>query len=437
MAFYIGAALLAFVTLSLVSVYLLASQELQNYTATKHGTLGREAARQLAAGGRPALERWLRNEAPIPADVTVYVLDSASRDILGRAVPDFYRSVIERYVTAPNDNAEPNYRPVRLAPQLVASNGESYAFMVLPNRIGLLGNTATTLGLLAVAALVIATIAWGIARAIGRPVGELQTVVRELASGHVEARAPLSLTARRDELGALAVDFNQMAEQIAALLASRQRLTSEMSHELRSPLARLQAALALAAHRGSMAEADLARIEREIGRMDQVITDLLRHSRLDAAAPMQRRLTRLDALLGQIVHDEEIEASAHGNRLALDCQRDLLVIGDPELLRSGFENLLRNAIRYAPPGTAVEVTAKGSASGHQILIEDRGPGVPEAMLEKIFEPYVRVADQTTGTGLGLAIARRVFAAHGGSISASPRIGGGLRVAVELPAAQLE
>jgi len=261
--------------------------------------------------------------------------------------------------------------------------------------------------------------------------------VRELASGHVEARAPLSLTARRDELGALAVDFNQMAEQIAALLASRQRLTSEMSHELRSPLARLQAALALAAHRGSMAEADLARIEREIGRMDQVITDLLRHSRLDAAAPMQRRLTRLDALLGQIVHDEEIEASAHGNRLALDCQRDLLVIGDPELLRSGFENLLRNAIRYAPPGTAVEVTAKGSASGHQILIEDRGPGVPEAMLEKIFEPYVRVADQTTGTGLGLAIARRVFAAHGGSISASPRIGGGLRVAVELPAAQLE
>lgn len=437
MAFYIGAALLAFVTLSLVSVYLLASQELQNYTATKHGTLGREAARQLAAGGRPALERWLREEAPIPADVTVYVLDSASRDILGRAVPDFYRSVIERYVTAPPGSTEPNYRPVRLAPQLVASNGESYAFMVLPNRIGLLGNTATTLGLLAVAALVIATIAWGIARAIGRPVGELQTVVRELASGRVAARAPLSLTARRDELGALAVDFNQMAEQIAALLASRQRLTSEMSHELRSPLARLQAALALAAHRGSMAEADLARIEREIGRMDQVITDLLRYSRLDAAAPMQQRLTRLDALLGQIVHDEEIEASAHGNRLALDCQRDLLVIGDPELLRSGFENLLRNAIRYAPPGTAVEVTAKVGASGHQILIEDRGPGVPEAMLEKIFEPYVRVADQTTGTGLGLAIARRVFAAHGGSICASPRIGGGLRVAVELPAAQLE
>jgi len=220
------------------------------------------------------------------------------------------------------------------------------------------------------------------------------------------------------------------------LLASRSQLMGELSHELRSPLARLQAALALAAHRGSIADNEVRRIETEVQRMDQVIGDLLKFSRLDAAAPIQQRLVRIDELLQALTRDEELEAAGRDCRIDLHAPSGEPVVGDPELLRSGFENVLRNAIRYAPPKSAVTVELARSADFHAVTISDRGPGVPSAQLEQIFEPYVRVPDGTGGTGLGLAIARRVFEAHGGSVTASLREGGGLCVRMQLPAARL-
>ena len=436
MALYIGAALIAFVALSLTSVYFVAAQQLENYTATKHSGLGREAAKVLTAGGRPALVTWLGEAAPIPPDVTVYVLDANSRDIRGQRLPKLYENFIRTSVVGTPAALDGNYRPVRLAPQLIGPNGESYALLVLPNRITLLGNALTTVGLLAAAILVIVTIAWAIARAVGRPIGELQRFVREFASGQTDARVPQQIAARRDELGSLAADFNRMAEQIARLLASRSRLMSELSHELRSPLARLQAALALAAHHGSIGAGELRRIDDEVRRIDRVIGDLLKFSRLDAAAPIQQRLVRLDELLQVLVRDEELEAAGRGCRLELRALSGEPVVGDPELLRSGFENILRNAIRYAPADSAVSVDVARAGDEYAVTIADRGPGVPPAYLERIFEPYVRVPDSTGGTGLGLAIARRVFEAHGGSVAASLREGGGLSVCVRLPAVQV-
>jgi two-component system sensor histidine kinase CpxA len=436
MALYIGAALVAFVVLSLASVWFVAAGELQNYTATKHSGLGREAARVLADGGREALVRWLQRDAAIPSDVTVYVLDGDSRDLRGQPLPRLYADFVRRSVVGPPERPDDAFRPVRLAPQLVGPDGQLYTFLVLPNRITLVGNALTTLGLLAVAILVIATVAWWIARSVGRPVGELQRVVRELASGQTEARVPAALAARGDELGSLAADFNRMAEQITGLLASRARLMGELSHELRSPLARLQAALALAAHRGAVGEGELARIEAEIRRMDRTIGDLLKFSRLDAAAPIQQRLVRLDELLAGLLRDEELEAAGRGCRLELDAAPGEPVVGDPELLRTAFENVLRNAIRYAPAGSVVSVALRREGGWQQVLVADRGPGVPQSFLARIFEPYVRVPDGSEGTGLGLAIARRALEAHGGSIAARPREGGGLEVAMRLPAAQV-
>jgi two-component system, OmpR family, sensor kinase len=439
MALYIAAALLAFVALGVASVAFVASVQLESYTATKQSPLGRQAAAVLAAGGRPALERWLRTDAAVPADVTAYVLDSSSQDILGRPVPRAYAGFVRDFVTGPPEPSGSNFRPVHLAPQLVAPDGSVYSFLVLPNTIDLWGSPATALGLAIVALLVIASVAWFIARTFGRPIGELQRAVRELALGHTEARVPAAIASRRDELGALAADFNRMADRLAALLASRQQLMGELSHELRSPLARLQAALELAGHRGSIGDAERGRIGQEIRRMDGVIGDLLRFSRLDAAATVGKRLVRLDELLTELVRDEEIEAAARPCRLVLATSPGLTVVGDPDLLRSGFENILRNAIRFAPPDSAVDVGAVRVGQELSITLSDRGPGVPEELLTRIFEPYVRGPNSTrdaSGTGLGLAIARRVFEVHGGSVGATLRPGGGLSVTVRLPAAQL-
>lgn len=439
MALYIAAALLAFVAFGVVSVAFVASVQLQSYTATKQSPLGRQAAAVLAAGGRPALERWLRDEAKVPADVTAYVLDQSSRDILDRPVPHAYARFVRDFVTGPPEPPGSNFRPVHLAPQLVAPDGSVYAFLVLPNTIDLWGSRATAIGLALVALLVISSVAWLIARAFGRPIGELQRAVRELALGHTEARVPAAIAERRDELGALAADFNRMADRLAALLAGRQQLMGELSHELRSPLARLQAALELAGHRGSIGDPERERISSEVKRMDRVIGDLLRFSHLDAAATVGKKLVRVDELLAELVRDEEIEANARPCRLALRATPGLTVLGDPDQLRSGFENILRNAIRFAPPGTAVELAAARTDGELQVTIQDRGPGVPPELLTRIFEPYVRGphnASDTSGTGLGLAIARRVFEVHGGGVTAAPRAGGGLSITVRLPMAQL-
>ncbi len=433
MALYIGTALVAFVVLSLASVWFVAAGELENYTATKHGGLGREAARVLNAGGRPALVRWLDSEAAIPRDVTVYVLDAQSIDLRGQPLPDLYADFVRRSVVGAPQERQDRYRPVRLAPQLVGPEGELYTFLVLPNRITLVGNALTTVGLLAVAILVIATVAWWIARSVGRPVGELQRAVRDLASGQTDARVPAQIAERGDELGSLAADFNRMAGQISGLLASRSRLMGELSHELRSPLARLQAALALAAHHGTIGASEVERIEAEIGRMDRVIGDLLKFSRLEAALPVPQRLVRLEALLQALLRDEELEAGGRGCRLELLATAGPPVLGDPELLRTAAENVLRNAIRYAPIGSVVTVELRRGPDWQCVRIADRGPGVPTGFLERIFDPYVRVSEGSDGTGLGLAITRRVLEAHGGTAVARLREGGGLEVELRLPA----
>ncbi len=438
MALFVGAALAMFTALAVGSLALVASQELANYTATRHGNLGRQAAAILTERGQNGLQQWLRDEAQIPSDVTVYVLDDRGRDLLGRALPDLYRSFIERSVVRPGLAETAQFRPVRLAPQLIAPDGSRYSFLVLPNRIGILGSPATTLGVLAAALLVIASIAWLIARTFARPMAELQVTVRELASGQTSARVPAAISGRRDEIGALATDFNAMAERIDALLANRQQLMSELSHELRSPLARLRATVGLAEHRGGLSATESRRIEQEIARMDRLIGDLLRYSRLEASVPPQRRLVRLESLLQELVDDEELEARAGRVRLVLRSGQELKVVGDPILLRSAVENVVRNAIRHSPSDAAIDIDASAAGSDVMIRIADRGPGVPADQLERIFEPFVRAAgsvDDDRGSGLGLAIARRVCAAHGGQIAAALRDGGGLCVTIRLPLAQ--
>lgn len=440
MALYIGAAIAGFVLLGLASLVLVASKQLENYLLAREGTLGRDASRVLAEGGAPALRQWMTTPGTLPDGVALYVLDGEGRDLGGQALPPQYERFVERFVLGAVRDEDEYFRPIRLAPLLIAPDGQRYAFLLLPERIAPWGSAAALAALILAALIVIAVVAALIARAFGRPISDLQSVVRALADGRITSRAPEALTVRQDELGALARDFDAMAMQIENLLASRQQLMRDMSHELRSPLARLQAAIALAERKNPLPQAEHARIVAELGRMNQAIGDVLRLTRLESEPIRSKHLLKLDEFLSDLVSDERDEAAAREVNLVLDSMASLEVVADPPLLRSGFENVLRNAIRYAPLHSTVEIKAFLDIKDEKnilVTIEDRGPGVPPEMLERIFEPYTRLsadADDGQGSGLGLAIARRVFEAHGGRITAEVAEPCGLRVRILLPAA---
>jgi len=232
------------------------------------------------------------------------------------------------------------------------------------------------------------------------------------------------------------------------LLESKQQLLRDVSHELRSPLTRLQLALSLARRPDAAVERQLARIETEADRLEHLIARILKLVRLERpASALEGVPVDVGQLLETIAQDVAIEAEARSCTVTLRTEAGLRVAGDPELLRSAFENVIRNAVRYGASGSAVEVRGSrgapapggAAATGEQIevIVRDHGPGVPEKDLKLIFEPFYRVdaaRDRAVGgDGLGLAIAARAIAAHGGSIEAHNAPDGGLEVAMRLPA----
>jgi len=239
----------------------------------------------------------------------------------------------------------------------------------------------------------------------------------------------------------LASDLDTMSERVRNLLELKQQLLRDVSHELRSPLARLQLALSLARRQENTGvERQLARIACEADRLEELIARTLTLARLER--PMQGlESVPLDIaeLLTNIVSDVGIEAEARGSTVALATDRPLPVKGDPELLRSAMENVIRNAVRYGPPGSKVGIESRRRGTQIEVMVRDSGPGVPEKDLELIFEPFYRVDAARNravgGDGLGLAIAARAVGIHGGRIQARNLDAGGLVVQLSLPALQ--
>jgi two-component system, OmpR family, sensor histidine kinase CpxA len=280
------------------------------------------------------------------------------------------------------------------------------------------------------ALLVSGAICYVLTRYLTGPVLRLRAAARRLAEGELTARAS-DARPRRDEIGELVRDFDFMAERVEALVTSQRQLISDISHELRSPLARIKATLGLARQRlGQNMLFD--RLEHDADRLNEMIGRLLTLARLDmtAASPEMRR-TDLRALVADIVADAKWEEGERNNRVDLVCEAECHVDANPDLIRSATENIIRNAIRYTATGTAVEVDLECGDGGRAAIIRvsDRGPGVPDAELANIFRPFYRVADArdrgSGGVGLGLAIAERVARIHGGSVRAENRVGGGL------------
>lgn len=271
---------------------------------------------------------------------------------------------------------------------------------------------------------------------VARPIHRLRQALQAAAGGQLAPGVAAAMGSRRDELADLGHDFDRMAQHLAQLMEGQRRLLHDVSHELRSPLARLNAVIGLARQQPDKFEDCLVRLEHESVRMDRLLSELLTLSRLESGM-MARDNERVDVadLLADVVADTAPEAAQAGCQVELDVGgHDCVVCGDAEMLHRVFDNLLRNALIHAASGGWVGLTLTTVGDELCVRVDDRGPGVPAADLARLFEPFYRGTQVAarTGHGLGLAIARQIVDNHGGRIEAVNRTAGGLCVSVYLP-----
>lgn len=281
-----------------------------------------------------------------------------------------------------------------------------------------------------------------LARYLTSPVLKLRAGVHRFADGDMSVRVGPSVGKRRDEIADLARDFDYMADRIEAMVTAQRRLLGDISHELRSPLARLNLSLGLARRlAGEVAEHEHDRIELEAERINQLIGQLLTLTRMESRVEkVDCERVDLASLVNEVAMDADFEARSIHRSVRVVGSEECSTIGSATLLRSAIENVVRNALRYTPEGSEVEIglrcDCQKTASEAIISVRDYGPGVPENLLTDLFRPFYRVADArervSGGTGLGLAITERAVSLHQGSVKAANALGGGLLVEIRLP-----
>jgi two-component system sensor histidine kinase CpxA len=276
-----------------------------------------------------------------------------------------------------------------------------------------------------------------LAKYLTSPLAQLRNATHKIAEGNFETRVAENFGKRKDEVADLARDFDEMAQRIENLIESEKRLTQDISHELRSPLARMNVALELAKTRTTPeSEKLIKRIETESGRLNDLIGQLLTLSKLETGSQsFEKNEVNLTRLIENVTSDANFEARANNKEVVLKKSDRVKVSGNEMLLRSAIENVLRNAIRYTEEQTEVQVSIEKNGVAAEISIRDYGEGVPEKDLEKLFKPFYRVHEardrKTGGTGLGLAIAEQAVSNHQGTIKAE-NTEKGLLVKIKLP-----
>ena len=266
-----------------------------------------------------------------------------------------------------------------------------------------------------------------------KPIRHLRRAFDAAAGGDLGVRVGASMGGRHDELADLGRDFDHMTERLGQLLEGQKRLLHDVSHEMRSPLARLQAAIGLARQQPEHLDKTLERIEREGERLDVLVDELLTLSRLEAGVAGATEAVDMQELLETIVDDARFEGAARQVRVELVAVALPEVRANPELLHRAIENVVRNALHHSPVGGVVRVAAEVAGNRLRLRVSDQGPGIPEDALDDIFRPFFRGAGQSSGGGygLGLAISERVIAAVNGQIRAKNEESGGLSVEIEL------
>ncbi len=287
--------------------------------------------------------------------------------------------------------------------------------------------------------LMAATGCYLLARSLTAPIRYLRAAVQQMTKGDFSVRVSLPL-GRKDEIADLGRDFNAMIEMIASLVETQKRLLRDISHELRSPLTRINVALELARLQPENAEPYLLRIEKESDRLNDLIGHLLTLTRLEGKMDnKQKEQINVPDLVEEIAGDANFEAAGLARRVQLGKLDNAMVLGSREMLGRALENVIRNGLRYTAAGTAVHVEVVQAGRHVTIRIRDHGAGVPEEQLEQIFKPFYRVAEsrdrESGGHGIGLAIAKQAVLMHGGNIEARNHTDGGLVVVLRLPLMQ--
>lgn len=409
----------------------------------QRGQLFAQAADAFENGGPDALRAWLDELSSNSAFSRTFVVGPDGHDLLNRPLPHFLQVPLQGRTKSGKKTVRSGaIAPIGGALVLMTPGGRTYHVLVGPLHehpliFGELELPAVAAATLAIALVVSTVICFFLTRHLVGPIDRMRQATRSMAEGDLSVRMLPQLKGRQDDLALLAADFDTMAERVQTLLESKQQLLRDVSHELRSPLTRLQLALSLARRDEGGTQRQLTRIACEADRLEQLIARILKLVRLERpASAFEAVPVNVGNLLENIAQDVAIEADARKSTVSVHAEPGLEVGGDPELLRSAFENVIRNALRYGPPGSAVLVSAS-KKNEIEVVVRDHGPGVPEKDLKLIFEPFYRVdaaRDRAGGgEGLGLAIAARAITVHGGSIEAHNVPGGGLEVAMRLPA----
>jgi two-component system sensor histidine kinase CpxA len=387
----------------------------------------RRLSRALQEQGTDAARNLLQR---LPRELRghVFLFDEQRRELLGR------ERMLERFQER---------RLKFVSKQLTGRQGRAYQLVVV-NRMprgGLLEpGLRGALHRLVLAAFLSAVVSFFVARYLAKPLEQLGHASRRLAAGDLAARVGEPLARRRDEFGRLASDFDEMAGRLQEMQTANRRLLRDVSHELRSPLARLRVALEIARNRGAgNVGGELDRIELESQRLEALVDevlDLLRES--SESNPLQIERFDLCELLSDLQGVVNYEAPDGSPGVLLEAQGPLMVEADRELLWRAVENLIRNALIHTDASAGVSLSARRDAAGViEVAVGDRGPGLSAQHLEKIFEPFYRAQESrdrhTGGHGLGLAIAAAAIRRHQGTIEAANRDGGGLEIRIRLPA----
>ena len=392
-----------------------------------------EARHAYETGGPGALRETLSRFRRVTGAEGV-LTDSQGRDLVTGNIRSDLIPILDRPPRRPADDPRRFRLPwfLRLQPPAIArrsDDGQYIYFLTFRQRTFLSWFLQPELHIAIFTML--AVLCWAFARHLTQPVRQLQRAVQRFGQGDLSARVE---SKRKDELGQLARTFDTMASRMETLLTAERRLLQDISHELRSPLARLNVAIELA-RSGENPEAYLNRVQKEADRLNALVGELLQMTRAEGdISTMRLQSVRVDELLADIAADSAIEAQNRGCRIEVSGLTPFEIQADPELLRRAFENVLRNAIRYTSEGSTVEVAMQQRDKSAVVTVRDHGPGVPRESLGRIFDPFFRVESDrdrlSGGVGLGLSIAKRAIELHHGHIRAE-NAEPGLRVEMQL------
>jgi signal transduction histidine kinase len=377
-----------------------------------------------------------------------YLFDDEGKEILSQPTPPEADAMATSALQSAETRIETAHGTRFAASRTTGSTGTHYVLVIGTNIESVTDVLRAPIQVQIVRAAAVLFIAgfvcFWLARYITAPVRHLRAATHRLATGNLSARVGASAGNRADELAELSRDFDHMAEQIESLISSQRRLLADISHELRSPLARLTVALGLTRlHANAEATNGLDRIELEAGRLNTLIGSLLRLARLEGGSELlEGEPIVLHQIVAEVASDADFEAQSRNRHVRLTNADECTISGNKQLLRSAVENVIRNAVNYTAEGTEVHIALrKISGNGNStalISVRDHGRGVPEESLADIFLPFYRVGDardrSSGGSGLGLSITDRAIRLHGGSVRAVNCPDGGLLIELLLPCA---